>query len=158
MQEFDKLDDAVVEKLESIASHCGHDFSLFFSEINLGQEIDTWDPRADRVSLLTLHAAKGLEFSVVFIIGCEDGILPLSWRGSLTAEELAEERRLFYVGMTRAKERLFLSHAAKRMLQGNLQPRNLSPFIHDIETNLLELQKSSAVRKKAQKAVQLDLL
>ena len=80
------------------------------SDLALGTEVDTWDPRADRISLLTLHAAKGLEFPVVFITGCEKGLLPLQW-GRSTPAELEEERRLFYVGVTRTKTKLFLSRA-----------------------------------------------
>ena len=75
------------------------------------------DARADRVSLLTLHAAKGLEFAVVFIVGLEDGLLPLHW-GEPDDAAMAEERRLFYVGMTRAKDRLILSRARQRHWRG----------------------------------------
>ena len=60
-----------------LAARCGDDLDRFLAELALGDEVDTWDPRADRVSLLTLHAAKGLEFPVVFLTGCEDGLLPL---------------------------------------------------------------------------------
>ncbi|MCG8592577.1 MAG: UvrD-helicase domain-containing protein, partial [Proteobacteria bacterium] len=98
------------EWLEPLARRAGADVEAFLSELALGAEIDTWDPRADRVSLLTLHAAKGLEFPVVFLTGFEDGLLPLRWPSSAPAET-AEERRLFFVGMTRAKSHLFLSHA-----------------------------------------------
>jgi DNA helicase-2/ATP-dependent DNA helicase PcrA len=71
----------------------------------LGAEVDTWDPRANRISLLTLHASKGLEFPVVFIVGCSDGLLPIRW-----ATETSEERRLFFVGVSRAQKHLYLSH------------------------------------------------
>ncbi|MGI8313174.1 3'-5' exonuclease [Saccharopolyspora hattusasensis] len=70
----------------------------------LGAEVDTLDPRAEAISLLTLHASKGLEFPVVFLVGCEDGLLPLRWPGTEpTEDEVAEERRLFFVGMTRPR-------------------------------------------------------
>jgi Superfamily I DNA and RNA helicases len=101
--------------------------------------IDTWDPKADRVSLLTLHAAKGLEFPVVFIVGLEDSLLPLYWRVP-DAATLAEERRLFYVGMTRAEDRLILTRALKRQWRGRLQTLNASPFLSDIEAQLLKHQ------------------
>ena len=106
--------ESVMERLRVLADRCENRWQQFLSEIHLGCEIDVWDERAERCSLLTLHAAKGLEFRVVFVIGCEDGVLPLKWRGDISETELAEERRLFYVGMTRARERLFLMHARKR--------------------------------------------
>ena len=80
----------------------------------LGGEVDAWDPRAEGISLLTLHASKGLEFPVVFLAGCEDGLLPLTFPGAET--DLAEERRLFFVGITRARSRLFLFHSRRRTL------------------------------------------
>ena len=86
-------------------------------DLSLGTEVDTWDPRADRISLLTLHAAKGLEFPVVFIVGCENGLLPLTW-GKASQADLDEERRLFYVGVTRAKTKLYLCRAGKRLWRG----------------------------------------
>jgi len=81
-----------------------------------------------------LHAAKGLEFRVVFMVGCEDGLLPLSWGGD-SAED--EERRLFFVGMTRARDRLFLTRARKRFWRGQMRVPRASPFLRDIEERLL---------------------
>ncbi|HET6186450.1 MAG TPA: 3'-5' exonuclease, partial [Trebonia sp.] len=105
--------------LGPLAARCGTDLDRFLDELALGAEVDTWDPRADRISLLTLHAAKGLEFPVVFIVGCDDGLLPLrAWRGSEV--DYAEERRLLFVGMTRATTRLTLFTAAKRTLRGEV--------------------------------------
>ncbi|HYQ67791.1 UvrD-helicase domain-containing protein [Actinophytocola sp.] len=101
-----------VELLTPLAERCGDDLERFLTELSLGVEVDTWDPRADRISLLTLHASKGLEFPVVFVVGCADGLLPLRWPGTKpTEEELTEERRLLFVGMTRAQRHLYLSHA-----------------------------------------------
>ena len=71
-----------VELLAPLAERCGDDLERFRTELALGVEVDTWDPRADRISLLTLHAAKGLEFPVVFLVGCEDGLLPLRLPGT----------------------------------------------------------------------------
>ena len=107
------------------------------SELALGVDVDLWDERADRVSLLTLHAAKGLEFPVVFIVGCEDGIVPLRWGAAAEDADLAEERRLFFVGMTRAQRRLFLTHARQRPWRGPVRPMTRSPFLDDIEQELL---------------------
>ncbi len=105
--------------------------------LSLARETDLWDPRADRVLLSTLHAAKGLEFALVFIVGLEDGVLPLL-EGDGTAAE--EERRLFYVGVTRARERLVLSRSAERSWRGRLQRLPPSRFLADIEEGLLRHQ------------------
>ncbi|GAA3855181.1 UvrD-helicase domain-containing protein [Saccharothrix violaceirubra] len=108
-------DHTAYELLKPLAAECGADFERFHTELSVGVEVDTLDPRADRVSLLTLHAAKGLEFPVVFVVGCEDGLLPLRWPGApASEEETNEERRLLFVGMTRAQRHLFLSHSAAR--------------------------------------------
>ena len=125
------------ELLRPAAVACGDDLERFLSDLSLGTEIDTWDPRADRISLLTLHAAKGLEFPVVFIVGCEHGLLPLTW-SKATRAVLDEERRLFYVGVTRARTKLYLCRAKKRLWRGKLRELPPSPYLTDIEEHLLE--------------------
>src|SRR6266516_557360 len=107
---------AAGEVLPPLARRCGDDLERFLTEIAVGAETDALDPRAEAISLLTLHGAKGLEFDVVFLAGCERGLLPfrLPGAGPLTPEDAAEERRLLFVGMTRARERLLLSYAARR--------------------------------------------
>jgi DNA helicase II / ATP-dependent DNA helicase PcrA len=128
---------AAADVLGPLAAKCGSDLDRFLDELELGAEVDTWDPRADRISLLTLHAAKGLEFPVVFIVGCDDGLLPLrSWRGAEV--DYAEERRLLFVGMTRATTRLTLYTAAKRTLRGELTACSPSPFLSSVDQALLE--------------------
>jgi DNA helicase II / ATP-dependent DNA helicase PcrA len=123
--------------LGPLAAKCGADLDRFLDELALGAEVDTWDPRADRISLLTLHAAKGLEFPVVFIVGCDDGLLPLrSWRGAEV--DYAEERRLLFVGMTRATTRLTLLTAAKRTLRGELTACSPTPFLSSVDSALLD--------------------
>ena len=109
---------------------------------------DLWDPRADRISLLTLHAAKGLEFPVVFLTGCEDGLLPLRW-GAIDEAALAEERRLMFVGMTRARQRLILTHARKRRIKGRLREQAPLPFLDDVERELLAFHQQHLKRKPA---------
>ena len=133
-------EDAVeaLELLAPLAGRCGDDLDRFLAELALGDEVDTWDPRADRVSLLTLHAAKGLEFPVVFLVGCEDGLLPLRFGPRPSPEEVAEERRLFFVGMTRARSHLFLSHARRRAWRGSVREAEPSPFLADLEAALLD--------------------
>ncbi|MBN1655156.1 MAG: UvrD-helicase domain-containing protein [Deltaproteobacteria bacterium] len=145
------------ELLASIADESGSNLSCFFSHVALGAQVDTLDPRADRVSLLTLHAAKGLEFRVVFILGCEKGVIPLCW-GKAEPENIEEERRLFYVGVTRARERLFLSRAGKRHLRGKIRAQEPSPFIMEIREELLELDRDRRNRRSARdKGGQLNL-
>jgi superfamily I DNA/RNA helicase len=119
---------AAAELLRPLAVRFGDDLDGFLAAAAVGGEVDTWDPRAERVSLLTLHAAKGLEFPVVFLVGCEEGLLPLVWPGS-EETDIAEERRLFFVGITRARSRLFLFSSLKKAP---------SPFLADLETALLE--------------------
>ncbi len=127
----------------------------FIHEISLIKESDTLDKRADRISLMTLHSSKGLEFNCVFIVGLEDGILPL-YRAQ-TPEEIEEERRLLYVGMTRAKERLFLSRALKRNFYGKLEHFQISPFLAKIEQDLLEYSMFEKEQKELIKSEQLSL-
>ena len=147
---------AALELLQPVARECGDDLDRFLSTLALETQVDTWDPRADRISLLTLHAAKGLEFPVVFIVGCEDGILPLTW-GKAEAADLEEERRLFYVGVTRAKTKLYLCHAQKRRRRGMVQPMSPSPYLADIEEQLLERRRSQLSARGKRKADQLEL-
>jgi uncharacterized protein (TIGR00375 family) len=118
---------AAVELLTPLGRRCGDDLPRFLSALAAGTEVDALDPRAEAVTLLTLHAAKGLEFPVVFLVGVEEGLLPFSFSGSPGEEELAEERRLFFVGISRAADRLFLSHT-----------RRPSRFLSAIEPGLFE--------------------
>ena len=115
---------AAGELLTPLARRCGTDLERFLAEISLGAETDALDPRAEAITLLTLHGAKGLEFDVVFLAGCERGLLPLRLSGPLTAADAAEERRLLFVGMTRARDRLLLTCAARRAarLRGGGRP------------------------------------
>ena len=147
---------AALELLQPVAQECGDDLDRFLSTLALETQVDTWDPRADRISLLTLHAAKGLEFPVVFILGCEDGILPLTW-GKAEAADLEEERRLFYVGITRAKTKLYLCHAKKRRWRGTVQAMSPSPYLADIEEQLLERRRRQLSARGKKKTDQLEL-
>jgi DNA helicase II / ATP-dependent DNA helicase PcrA len=149
-----------LELLAPLAERCGDDLDRFLAELALGDEVDTWDPRADRVSLLTLHAAKGLEFPVVFLVGCEDGLLPLRFGPQPSPEETAEERRLFFVGMTRARSHLFLSHARRRAWRGTVRDATPSPFLADLQAALLDHAHAPARPRRPQPAPgdQLSLL
>jgi DNA helicase-2/ATP-dependent DNA helicase PcrA len=109
----------------------------FLEEVSLVMDIDLWDDRKDAVSLMTLHNAKGLEFPVVFIAGVEEGLIP-HHTSFEDQEELEEERRLFYVGLTRAKERVFLSLASGRRGFQGWMPQVGSRFLEDIPDEFLE--------------------
>jgi len=120
----------------------------------LSNESDFWDARADRVSLTTMHAAKGLEFAVVFVVGLENGLMPFSWGASESDEAEtdrteAEERRLFYVAVTRAKDRLYLSRAVERMWRGERRAQPPSPFLSDITPELIEEQRPARQKLRA---------
>jgi ATP-dependent DNA helicase UvrD/PcrA len=129
--------------LGPLAARCGGDLDRFLDELALGAEVDTWDPRADRISLLTLHASKGLEFPVVFIVGCDDGLLPLRpWQGGTS--DYAEERRLLFVGMTRATTRLVLLTAAERTIRGAAVRCSPSPFLASVDPALLDRRGGTA--------------
>ncbi|MGP3967334.1 UvrD-helicase domain-containing protein [Streptomyces sp. 6N223] len=151
-----------VELLTPLARECGEDLARFRAELALGVEVDTWDPRADRISLLTLHAAKGLEFPVVFVVGCEDGLLPMRWPGAEPDEAAdAEERRLLFVGMTRAQRRLYLTHAAERFRHGKVRGARRSPFLddlNDLDEALCERVGPAVPRQRQRKDTQLRLL
>jgi DNA helicase-2/ATP-dependent DNA helicase PcrA len=136
-----------VQRLTVLADGCAGDPARFADALALAAEADFFDPRADRVSLLTIHAAKGLEFPVVFIVGLEDGLLPLSF-GAPDPASLAEERRLLYVGMTRAKDRLLLSRAERRTVRGRVRDQAPSRFLADIERELVRQQTSDLPRRK----------
>ncbi|TDQ55207.1 UvrD-helicase domain-containing protein [Actinorugispora endophytica] len=131
-----------------LAERCGADLPEFLSALALGAEVDALDPRADRVSLLTLHAAKGLEYPVVFLAGCEDGILPFRFPGAERGDE-AEERRLFFVGITRARQRLYLSRARVRARRGAAADMAASPFLGAIDPALtMPVDEESATRRR----------
>jgi uncharacterized protein (TIGR00375 family) len=124
--------------------------------VALSTEADFRDARADRVSLMTMHAAKGLEFPVVFVVGMEAGLVPFSWGASASGDEAApaEERRLFYVAMTRAKDRLFLIRATERSWRGAARTLPPSPFLAEIAA---ELMVSAADGRQRRQARQLSL-
>jgi uncharacterized protein (TIGR00375 family) len=130
---------SAADLLMPLAHRVGDDLSQFLLQIATGAEVDALDPRAEAVNLLTLHAAKGLEFPVVFLVGCEDGLLPLRWPGCTpTDDEVAEERRLFFVGLTRAQDRLYVSHAARRFRHGTEREQSPTPFLDAIDAGLFE--------------------
>jgi DNA helicase-2/ATP-dependent DNA helicase PcrA len=130
----------VRELLSAIAmfARANQDASLdnFLEGVALVTDIDIWDDKSNSVTLMTLHSAKGLEFPVVFLTGLEEGLFPLS-RSFMDEEELEEERRLFYVGATRAKGKLCLSWAANRMIYGESRRNLPSRFLSEIDDDFV---------------------
>lgn len=139
------------------ATPYGQQMEEFLASLALQSETDLYDPRAHRVALMTLHAAKGLEFPVVFIVGCEEGLLP--YQATDGEINVAEERRLFYVGMTRAQQKLILTHARGRVLYGQRREPEPSRFLSEIEQALKEVQQADRARKRRRREehVQLSL-
>ncbi len=113
------------------------DLSSFLEEISLMTDIDNYDADADTCVMMTLHSAKGLEFPIVFITGMEDGLFP-SIASMMNPEEINEERRLAYVGITRAKQKLYLTKTKSRMLFGSTTYNKESRFVSEIPDNLLD--------------------
>jgi superfamily I DNA/RNA helicase len=168
---------AAGEVLTPLARRCGADLERFLTEIALGAEADALDPRADAIALLTLHAAKGLEFSAVFLAGCERGLLPLWLPGARARSagghgtpardaggrhpaprpepDLAEERRLLFVGMTRARTHLFLTSAARRRRRGTLAESGPSPFLTAISPALISRTSPPRSRRLADRQLRL---
>ncbi len=115
-----------------------HSLSDYLENIALITDLDSYEAGEDRVVLMTMHGAKGLEFENVFIVGAEENIFP-SYRSQLDSSEIEEERRLAYVAITRAKKRLFISNAKQRLLFGSTQRNKLSRFVGEIPLEYMEV-------------------
>ncbi|AQP52927.1 DNA helicase PcrA [Vagococcus penaei] len=130
--------------------------SLFLNDLALVSDLDNLDEEHGQVTLMTLHAAKGLEFPYVFLIGMEDGIFPLS-RAMIEEHEMEEERRLAYVGITRAEKQLYLTNASSRTLYGRTQYNKPSRFLEEIDEAVLErhgLQRPQMTQTTAKSSTQ----
>lgn len=136
----------LINKAVSYTEESEHpDLNEFLEEVALVADIDRMDDAENRVTLMTLHSAKGLEFPVVYLSGLEDGLFPSSM--SIKSDDLTdieEERRLCYVGITRAKERLVLSGARQRMINGETHYSKVSRFVDEIPEELLKADKLKA--------------
>jgi len=128
-----------LENIQELRSVAEKYLSLeeFLEGVALVSDLDTYNEKTDSVTLMTLHSSKGMEFSVVFLVGMEEGLFPHS-QSLNDPSELEEERRLCYVGMTRAKDKLYLSCARSRVLYGSIQYNQRSRFIDDIPAKLLD--------------------
>ncbi len=140
-------------RIENLAELVGgaEDFETveeFLEQVSLVADTDKLDEDESQVVLMTLHSAKGLEYPIVFLIGLEDGVFP-HMRSLGEPRELEEERRLAYVGITRARERLFLSHAWSRMLHGTTQYNPPSRFLDEIPEGLVQDAEGSRARRRS---------
>ncbi|WP_176586647.1 DNA helicase PcrA [Alkalibacterium pelagium] len=118
----------------------------FLTDLSLISDLDNLEEEpTSELTLMTLHAAKGLEFPIVFLIGMEEGLFPLS-RAELEEEEMEEERRLAYVGITRAEEKLYLTNASTRTLYGRVQSNRASRFLDEIDAEAVEREESNTIR------------
>jgi len=142
--------DNLEQLLAGMEEHFGSEGTLeeYLEQVALIADVDSYDPSLDRVTLMTLHAAKGLEFPVVFMSGMEEGLFPHS-RAASGPEEMEEERRLCYVGMTRAMEKLTLTHARRRRIFGDYQFNPPSRFLGEIPESLLERPAGGGLHKPA---------
>jgi DNA helicase-2/ATP-dependent DNA helicase PcrA len=147
-EDYERL--ANIQELVSAATDFDHQhpgdngLEEFLEQVALVSDTDDWESDSDRVSLMTLHAAKGLEFPAVYIIGAEQGLLPHE-RTMDDPQQLEEERRLMFVGITRAEQELQISYAARRMLKGNLKLRVASEFLLELPRGEMELIKPRTV-------------
>jgi DNA helicase-2/ATP-dependent DNA helicase PcrA len=137
----DNLASLVAKAAEWQATVSDPSLSAFLEELSLKSTLDDADVNRERVHLMTIHNVKGLEYDTVFIVGLEEDIFPHS-RSSESHKELEEERRLCYVGMTRAQERLYISHVMERFVWGTMKSQRPSRFIKEIPPEHIERIKS----------------
>jgi len=150
-ESFDRIDN--IEQLFTDIQRFFEDneegtLSDYLQQISLVSDVDNKDLSDDKVTLMTVHSAKGLEFPVVFVSGLEQGLFPLE-RQDMHPEEKEEERRLFYVAVTRAMERLYLSYSQTRLKYGTKQTQSISQFLKEIPRNLLNTTFESYGRDSA---------
>ncbi|NIA23062.1 MAG: UvrD-helicase domain-containing protein [Proteobacteria bacterium] len=117
----------------------------YLNQISLFTDIDAWKGKSDRINMMTVHGAKGLEFDTVFIVGAVDGLFP-HINNIDSDSKIEEERRLFYVAMTRAKERLYISYSHVRDFRGSIMPSIVSRFVKEIPEKLMKEEKKLHVR------------
>jgi DNA helicase-2/ATP-dependent DNA helicase PcrA len=125
----------------------------FLQEVSLVTDIDNYDDQKNAVTLMTTHSSKGLEYPVVFITGLEDGIFPLS-SSSLTQEEMEEERRLFYVAITRAMQKLYITYSLQRYRFGSVSYQMKSRFLNEIDVSKLQYIKAHSHSRQRNKIFQ----
>ena len=130
-----KLEGDDLDRMAELAGPYGAEPRAFCAALAVQRDTDLYRPGVEKVSVMTLHAAKGLEFPVVFIAGCEADLIPFR-RPGRESVNTEEERRLFYVGMTRARRRLILTWSRRRSLFGQTHTQQISPFIQAIDPSI----------------------
>ena len=140
----------LVNNVKNYRDQQGEEASLegYLEDIALISDIDNYNESADQVVLMTIHSAKGLEFPYVFLIGMEEGVFP-SEMSKYSEADLEEERRLAYVGITRAKKELYISNSVTRMLYGRTQRNEPSRFLREIEPEYLEETRSPVLEQRS---------
>ena len=140
----------LVNNVKNYCDQHGEDATLegYLEDIALISDIDSYNESADQVVLMTIHSAKGLEFPYVFLIGMEEGVFP-SEMSRYSEADLEEERRLAYVGITRAKKELYISNSVTRMLYGRTQRNEPSRFLREIEPEYLEETRSPVLEQRS---------
>ena len=140
----------IYKKILATAEKSDNNINTFLRKIASLKDTDLYDELAEKVTLITMHASKGLEFTTVFIAGCEEGYIPFkNFRDANNNNE--EEKRLLYVAMTRAKEELYITCSKKRKIYGKITERVMSPFIKQIDDELKETENPFRVVKKRKK-------
>jgi DNA helicase-2/ATP-dependent DNA helicase PcrA len=139
--ESQSREDNIREFLAAVSDYVSNEeaptLATFLEQVSLVTDVDTWDDKGNSITLMTLHSAKGLEFPVVFITGLEEGLFPV-FRSMEEPEALEEERRLFYVGLTRAKEKVYLLWSQTRNLYNDTQFRLPSRFLDELDPQVIE--------------------
>ena len=140
----------LVNNVKNYCDQHGEEAELegYLEDIALISDIDSYNESADQVVLMTIHSAKGLEFPYVFLIGMEEGVFP-SEMSKYSEADLEEERRLAYVGITRAKKELYISNSVSRMLYGRTQRNEPSRFLREIEPEYIEETRSPALERRS---------
>jgi DNA helicase-2/ATP-dependent DNA helicase PcrA len=157
--EWDQKTMDALKHMIDLYTHSDVDTKDFLKTSALQTDTDMYQHQSERVALMTMHASKGLEFPVVFICGCENGLLPFQHiqQKDDGASDTEEERRLFYVAMTRAEQRLFITFSKTRKRFGKIEKQTLSPFVHEIEENLIARETMAPPKKTKTGQRQLKL-
>jgi ATP-dependent DNA helicase UvrD/PcrA len=155
-REWDRKTSEALKHIADLYAQSDVDTQNFLKTCALQTDTDMHQYQSERVALMTMHASKGLEFPAVFICGCENGLLPFQ-SGYTDTPDPEEERRLFYVAMTRAKHRLFITFSKTRKRFGKIEKQTLSPFVREIEEQLIthEMITPSKKAKTGQRQLKL---